>query len=323
MDIKKNVDNLKTTTLFPGFNGYFGWNYESAVLLICLPYISRPYRFSEHILAKLKQFPYSGHFFYSSLYLYSPGDRIGLFASLYKDIDNNIYNHNINVLQNWSTYNGMFLRNVGWGRFYGFRFHKVWLWADDVFIGGYPLLSNNVDFIRQMFDTVDSVLLDKTDGLYYHGALLHQVDSFTVNGVKWGRANAWILLMIAFYSNKINNEDSTNYLFNKLITFTEYQRPNGTWGNILNDSSSKNETSFACIYIYVVVLTKQSFFYPNAIKAWSWLSKRSVNHLHISDSAGPTHLSVSSSYYEKQVGINTGPITGLMYLASTSIQSIL
>ena len=197
------LDTLREDPLFPGFSGYCGWNYECATLIYAVLWDEKLGLASffwngnnepneavvDRFLETAQTFPYPGSHPFLGPWLYAPGDRMGLFGSLYFDrrpedgsaaaaaADDDDQAQRIAAavelrLRLWSRSNGCFIRTVGWGFLWGFSLFPKWIWADDAFIGGFPLLYFDANGLGEMLLQYDAVLRDKTDNLYWHGARL-------------------------------------------------------------------------------------------------------------------------------------------------------
>lgn len=120
-------DTLRKAPLFPGLTGYCGWNYECAVAIHALRFDEKLelHLFQEEVkenastfLDAAAKFPYPGSRPFLGPWLYSPGDRIGLFGSLYFGRPG-YESENIATavqwrLKLWSRSLGCFTRCVGW-----------------------------------------------------------------------------------------------------------------------------------------------------------------------------------------------------------------
>ncbi len=127
------------------------------------------------------------------------------------------------------------------------------IWADTlfmvcIFLAKLGKLTGNEsysDFAVKQLVIHHKLLANPLDGLYYHG--WNGAQRNHMSAVYWGRANAWII-----YSTmeiiKINDsfEDANEiqaYIKKHAKSLKKWQRSDGTFGTILNDTSSYSEIS--------------------------------------------------------------------------------
>jgi len=87
----------------------------------------------------------------------------------------------------------------------------------------------------------DSLLRDTGDNLYFHGAKVCLFGDVQLNGIKWGRGNAWMMLALnGFLIETRGNEslqprrDQVSDILSLLLqSLLSYQRASGVFGNII------------------------------------------------------------------------------------------
>jgi hypothetical protein len=336
------TDTLDDEPLYPGYSGYCGWNYECAVFIQAIN-LDRQLNLEvfdaetavENFLVAATQFPQPGSNIQQAAWLYSPGDRVGLFGGLYNG--RNIHNADTivqtvrNGLLEWKKLLGCFGRQVGWGFLYGFSFEKIWIWADDAFIGGFPLVYSDPALLGQMILDYNRVLRDPSDNLWWHGARVGSNGNIETNGVKWGRANAWMLLACATFLLETRDKDDlfairseiSDLLASQLTVLVNNQRDSGAFGNVLDHTLSPDETSLTSVFVFAVGAENLLGMDPPsptvvdaAEKAWIWLTGRTVTGLTVSDTCGSQHLATDIEDYDKNVGVVAGPGLALLLWAS-------
>ena len=337
------------------WTSYPGVNYECATAMIPLrsdPLVSLSSSSSSStttidsnetfydLLEQATEFPHPFYWLkrgYPVTWLYSPGDRIGLFGSLYRNVDDEVYCYVKEYTRiKWPKHCGLLTRYVGYGPMLGlFQFGYKTIWADDIFIGGYALLVDHPEMIHTMLESAVEILKDPTDGLWWHGVKIIHNDneySYEPNGVKWGRAHGWILLMIANYVTRIPTSESIDFLEEEIRIAKAYQRPSGAFGNIVDDDTSPDETSLTSVYVYAVGVwyshknqkveqqrgTNTSSVDPedvleSARTAIEWLNQRTLTSPYYwSDSAKGMHLRQDCDEYNQVVSDQaSGPVVAL------------
>lgn len=209
---------------------------------------------------------------------------------------------------------------------------QVWIWADDAFIGGYPLGHFDSQAFGEMLLKYDAVLRDKADNLYWHGAKVLRFGYIEYNGVKWGRANGWMLLAFSSFMIETTTKDDENIVTLRkeisklhslvLESLLQYQRSTGAFGNVVDSASSPDELSLTAIYVFSAGAASllgpdPSFSQVSAAaeRAWMWLEKRTVDGLAVSDTCGGQHLGTAIEFYDKNVGLSQGPGPALLLYA--------
>lgn len=309
--------------LWPGFVGYFSWNYEAALALEGLG--SSPFEVDiSQTLQEGLSFPQPGYWIereYPVMWLYSPGDRIGLFGSLYRNnVNPRMYCYSTTKNADWPEHEHCKTRLLGWGGAagIGLRLRHVWLWADDVYMAGIPLLFDQPDALLAMLQGARAVLKDDATQLWWHGVkIINDGDEYEPNGVKWGRAHAWILLTLARYVSRTEG-DEVEWLAEEVDIARSWQRPSGAFGNIVDEPSSPDETSLTSAFVYAVGVLNRFSVAPvggnvtdSAFDALNWLETRHVDGLLLSDTAGAAHMSDDAADYNAVVGLAEGPAIGL------------
>ena len=350
--VEQIVDGLnKSLTqkpLFPGLQGFCGWNYECATAIHALlldEYMnldaftpdSSVKNNTIDFLYDATQFPQPGSHIRSTEWLFTPGDRIGLFGGLYHHLDvqaapklgqstvvKSINAEVIKQLLSWPKKKGVFVRKFGWigpfQRLFWITIRSSWIWIDDSFIGGYSLVTTNPDELCNILLSYNDVLRDSSDGLWWHGAHVNWDQSVTVNGQKWGRGNAWMLLSLSTFL--INTKDEIiprkgeieTLLLDQLKNLMKYQRPSGAFGNVIDSDISPDESSLTSVYIFSTgaavhlnLLSISDAEVGSAEKAWYWLMQRTVVGLTLSDTCAGQHLATDRNQYDQNVGQSDGP----------------
>jgi Glycosyl Hydrolase Family 88 len=352
------IQCLDQGPLFPGFSGYCGWNYDSAVAIHAflldefLNLGTYQNETANNTLAPKIQrfltagtaFPQPGSRINTAPFFFTPGDRIGLFGALYFNYTgsnfitrlkaNKIVNVVENRLLNWNMENGVFARPFGWNGLVSIRnllnlINSAWVNALDSFAGGYPLVYNYPDKLSDILRSYNTVLRDPNDGLWYHGANVNKNDgSVTPNGVKWGRANGWILLSMATFlirtdDNVPGREEIINIFLGQISNLVQYQRGSGAFGNIVNSDMSPDESSLTTVYVFAVgtavhlkLLPYSSMEVLAAEKAWTWLERRTVIGLTVSDTCSGQELQLDPNEYDGGVGQSSGAAVALFLFAA-------
>eukprot|EP00924_Labyrinthula_sp_SR-Ha-C_P011663 snap_masked-scaffold_17-processed-gene-4.27-mRNA-1 protein AED:1.00 eAED:1.00 QI:0/0/0/0/1/1/2/0/408 len=344
------LSTLEKEPIYPGLTDYFGWNYEPAVALQALRFsTSLPGNSSdsltsliETVLEESAEFPQAGYWMRSSLpvfWLYSSGDRIGLYGSLYKDIHQNIFSRAISGTFEWPSLKstGLKMRNVGIGPFLGFSFRKEWIWSDDVYMAGASLLEDrsesNRDEVRRMLMSVDEVLRDAESGLFFHGVKMDGMKVVDTNRQIWGRANGWIMLTFGLYVHYYpDDEEIRDVLKEKLSHYMTFQNPNGSFKNILDKKDTSDEVSFGSSFIFSVSVAVEAFevvddvlqtLVNSAELAYNWINDRRVQGLSMSDTCGKAPLSKEASLYESRTtGLQEGPALAFVLWARNGAISL-
>ena len=71
------------------------------------------------------------------------------------------------------------------GPVFGIRPSKVWIWADDIFMGGIPLLKEHPEMVLEMLRGAEECLQDKETKLWWHGVKINgNGDVIANNGVR-------------------------------------------------------------------------------------------------------------------------------------------
>ena len=108
-------EQLSKKVNYPGLWGYYSWNYEAAVALEAL--LIEDKEQVVDCLERALSFPHAGYFMKNNRraeWMYSVGDRIGLFGALYKGINDTVYQRTIKGVAAWHRHKGLFTRNIGW-----------------------------------------------------------------------------------------------------------------------------------------------------------------------------------------------------------------
>lgn len=195
-------------------------------------------------------------------------------------------------------------------------------------MGGAALLKDpdKVSETRTMLLSVVDLVIDPATGVFFHGIEVdkrHKQRGITVlsnNKVKWGRANAWILLTFARFI--LQNQDDTEMIALTsllLSNFANFQRDNGSFGNVVDIRESADETSLTAIFVYAVgvleTVNPTGNFVTNATLAFTWLDTRQVEGLKVSDTCGAAPLETEIELYEERVGLEDGPAVGFFLWA--------
>lgn len=318
------LHRLPAGLLVPGWTGYYGWNYESAVALEALrnpPWHAAPA--VENLLRSQAPAPWQPGWWlalhFPATFLWTAGDRIGLFGSLFRDVQgaHDVYCSALHGVRRWprhANWTALLTRNFGFGHGRGCR---RWLWLDDVYMAGAPLLADYPDEVWAMLGQARQAFLDPADQLWWHGRC---DPSGATNGVKWGRAHAWALLALARYVVRTNDSRASEWLHQDLLTLSRYQRPPGAFGNIVNDPHSPSEASLTSAYVYAVAVlarargNQSQELRGRALAALGWLDTRRTRGLRLSDSCPATGLLTSPARYNRQVSATTlvaGPAVAL------------
>jgi hypothetical protein len=345
------VNTLGDGPLQSGLSGYRGWNYECATVIYAIEWdmkLTSSQVFGNDAIATVDdfldeatQFPQLGYRISTAAWLFSPGDRVGLFGGLYNirmperliaRADEIVYAVRTR-LPLWQKKKGCFVRNIGWGPLYGFRLRKVWIWADDAFIGGFSLVYSDPVQLGQIILDYDLVLRDPNDNLWWHGALIKWNGSLVYNGVKWSRANGWMLLACSTFLLETRGDEQeglsairsqiSSLLTTQLTNLVNYQRETGAFGNVVNNDDSPDETSLTSTFVFSVGATvlldmdpPPSSVIDAAEKAWIWINGRTVSNLTVSDTCGSQNLANRVKDYDKNVGSVAGPGLALILWAS-------
>ncbi len=132
-------------------------------------------------------------------------------------------------------------------------------WADTLFMAAFFLLRVGImkkdeaiiqDALNQ-YEWHIKFLMDKADGLWYHGYTHVKKDH--LSGFYWGRANAWA----AFTMSQVIGRLPEWYLYpqcmnidcalrDQLAALKTYQTDNGLWRTIINDEETYEEVSASC-----------------------------------------------------------------------------
>lgn len=178
-------------------------------------------------------------------------------------------------------------------------------------MAGATLLEDNPEEVKEMLLAFKRHMLDKDTGLWWHGGKLDLQKGVVneYNGQKWGRAHAWILLTLSRYAEKTND---LLWLEEEVKNVVKYQRETGAFGNLVDDTSSPDETSLTSIFVYAVAVLKEqkgsTAFESNAEMAWKWLNNREVDGFGMSDTCGAAPLGTTQNDYNKAVdGLQHGP----------------
>ncbi len=126
------------------------------------------------------------------------------------------------------------------------------IWADTLFMVCIFLAKlgcvsdpNYAAFARQQLAIHLNYLEDKQDHLYYHG--WSQAAQSHLSGIKWGRANAWVLYSGMAILDTLGAFDGRDAMVEKLrqhaAALAGVQRADGTFGTILNDADAYSELS--------------------------------------------------------------------------------
>jgi len=170
-------------------------------------------------------------------------------------------------------------------------------------MGGFPLVHYDAQAFGEMLLSYDALLRDKTDNLYWHGAKVVWFGYVEYNGVKWGRANGWMLLALSSFiiETRTKNDESIESLRKEISelhslmlgSLLQYQRSTGAFGNVIDSASSPDELSLTAIYVFAAGVaslldpdTSSSQVTATAERAWMWLEKRTVEGLAVSDTCG-------------------------------------
>lgn len=290
---------------------------------------------NEFLVAATK-FPQPGFWPRFALWQFTPGDRIGLFGSLYYFFQDSVKSETIvdvvkSRLKAWPKSRGVYARNFGWGFLFNVNIFPLNLWIDDAFMGGVPLLlSEDVNEYGQLLLDYHSVFHDSVDGLYWHGLRLELFsDNISNNGVKWGRGNGWLLLSMAVFlletkdnPNVSSAQDVLNNLKLQIDTLTSFQRESGAFGNVINDVDSADETSLASVYVFASAILH---LYNSldikareaAEKSWGFLKTRTTNpsRFELSDTSAGQMLSGNLADYANNVALSDGPGAALVLYA--------
>lgn len=244
---------------------------------------------------------------------------------------------------------GLKTRNIGFGSLGGIWFTKRFVWADDVYMAGAVLMKDTqgqqtgLKATKTMLLGAWDVLLDSSTGLWWHGIYFRTTgDGFEIisdNEQKWGRANGWVLLTLARYvlsvfllhetGEGVESFDSQDielqgFLAVQLETFSAFQRSSGAFGNLVDDSTSSDETSLTSIFIYGVAVhhliseqqnVSSTQFIDPARKAFDWLNTRLVEGLAMGDTCGAAPLGADAEVYESRMGVSEGPAVAFVLWA--------
>ena len=193
-------------------------------------------------------------------------------------------------------------------------------------MAGRAILQSDPAGAQDLITSTAAILRDVETGLFWHGCRVTLGSGeVTYNGVKWGRANAWILLAAAEIV-RVTGKPLT-LLNESLHTVRKFQRESGAFGNIVDVASSPDETSLTSAYIYAVAIHAEAYKYTRFIgsaqKAWKWLNSRSFHFdgrlLLLDSTAGGTNLGKHSRSYDSNVGSHQGPGIGLAVWANEGL----
>lgn len=125
------------------------------------------------------------------------------------------------------------------------------MWADTLFMvcvfmarmGKAAGNERYTDFARQQLAVHLRALRDRETGLYYHG--WNCTGRNHMSGIRWGRANAWILYSMAEILSVTEGTtgDQWNRFAESAAAIRGYQRENGAFGTILDDPAAYDEIS--------------------------------------------------------------------------------
>lgn len=218
----------------------------------------------QEFLETMARFPQYGFWVFWLPWFATPGDRVGLFGGLYNEVNDSM-DEATTITQRvdagllaWPKRYGVFIRIWGWGfPILGIDFLSRYIWADDAFVGGYPLIHSYPEVFAQMILDYDDFLHDPNDGLWLHGARLRN-SAVVYNGIKWGRANGWMLLAVASYVLRSSwtelpqSDEITDMLLRYLNNILPYQRESGAFGNIIDLEDSPDESSLTNCFLFAV-----------------------------------------------------------------------
>ncbi len=125
------------------------------------------------------------------------------------------------------------------------------LWADTLFMAGLFLLRMGryeekfTGFAVEQFILHNQLLFDEKNGLYFHGYSCLRNDH--LSGIHWGRANAWVILSNSYLIELLGDFKEKNmicgYIRKHAEGLLQVLREDGSFGTILDDSTSYSETS--------------------------------------------------------------------------------
>lgn len=215
---------------------------------------------------------------------------------------------------------------------------KETVWADDLymslsFLTRYGALHNNkecIDCAAEQVIRFDSLLLDKTSGLYYH---CYYNDTQQQGVAHWGRANGWTLMAQALLLEcmPVNHPLRSKVLeiFKKQIdNVARYQSANGLWHQLLDKNDSYLETSCSAMFAFAVAkgvnekwLSKD--YSSISIKAWEGICSLITEDGQVKNICIGTGISRDLPfYYQRPTPLNDAHGLGAIILAGLEINKL-
>ncbi len=166
---------------------------------------------------------------------------------------------------------------------------KWTIWADDLFMSTpfllrWARLKGDTTYMEEVVRQVlayDRYLYDPNSGLYHHGwnATLNEP-----RGVHWGRANGWVAWAVSETLSALPENhpafDTIRELHRRhLAKVCEYQSQSGLWHQILDDTTSYQETSASAIFVMSMARgIRQGWidksFRENVLRGWRAIEGR-------------------------------------------------
>ncbi len=170
-------------------------------------------------------------------------------------------------------------------------------------------------------------LFDARDKLFHH---VWYCDENRHNKQYWGRGNGWMLLsMVELLDNLPENYPHRKEILKcyraHIKSLISLQQPNGLWCQVLNKTSSYNETSCSAMFTYSIAKGVNSGWLPKsykiyAVKGWNGLLQKITPANEIEGVCIGTHFSDDINFYlNRPTSTNDRHVLGSFLLAGVEL----
>ncbi|MFA7420115.1 MAG: glycoside hydrolase family 88 protein [Melioribacteraceae bacterium] len=196
------------------------------------------------------------------------------------------------------------------------------VWADDLFMS-VPLLlraakifndKTYYDDAAKQIINFNKYLFDESKKLYKHGWFSKTKEK---SKIFWGRANGWIIwaeseALIHLPKSHPAYKQIEKIFSEHLIGVLSYQDQSGMWHQILDDSTSFEETSCTAMFITGIVRgiingTLDASLSDSVLKAWQSLLPKISSEGIVKDICCGTGIGYDDNFYKSRVRLDNDP----------------
>ncbi|WP_125604917.1 glycoside hydrolase family 88/105 protein [Lapidilactobacillus bayanensis] len=231
-------------------------------------------------------------------------------------------------LEEWANWALNSLNKTKFGGFEHDTFGSIntaQLWDDTLVMAVLPLAKIGVvldkpeyiDECMHQFTIHSKFLMERNNGLWYHGWSFETKDKFS--RVFWGRGNAWVSIFIpefleiaGSYLNKTQQKYLEDVLHYQIEALLPLQAASGLWRTVLDDSESYEESSATAGFLYGMEKARQLGITQDVNvdlsinKAIDGLLEQIDNIGHVANVSSGTPVGDSAKFY-KDIAITDMP----------------